>query len=68
MVAFVQPPKQIPRSPHLRHVHQVLATALLPSEEVPSKNKIAAWKAWSFAGWVTIVALWGIGRAILAMF
>lgn len=68
MVAFIQPPKKIRRSPHLRHVHQVLATALLPSKVVRPEKKIAAWKAWTFVGWVMIVALWGVGRTILAIY
>ncbi len=70
MIAFIQPPEKSRRPPRLQRVHRLLAATLLPSRYVHSDSAppIAGWKAWLLAGWLTIVALWGIGHAIRTLF
>jgi hypothetical protein len=65
MIAFIKPPEKLSPSPHLRHVHHFLAETLFScSDDSDSAPPIAGWKAWLFAGWLAIAALWGVGHTV----
>lgn len=65
MIAFIKPPEKTSRSPRLRHVHHLLADALLSQpDDSDSAPPIARWKAWLFVGWLALAALWGIGHTV----
>jgi hypothetical protein len=66
MVAFTRFGKELARTRRLRDVRNLLAATLLPrsAHHSDSAPPIAGWKAWLFAGWLAVVALWGIVRVV----
>ena len=70
MVAFTRFGKESTRTRRLRDVRNLLVATLLPrrSRRSDCAPPIAGWKAWLFAGWLAVVAIWGIVRVVGILF
>jgi hypothetical protein len=66
MAAFTRFGRELARTQRLRDVRSLLAATLLPRQLRRSDcaPPVAGWKAWLFAGWLMVVALWGIVRVV----
>jgi hypothetical protein len=58
---MVSPVKQVPMrrpTPAMRRAHRLVASLLFnPATQPDRAARVPAWKAWWFAGWLTLVAI-----------